>query len=50
MSGGLFARALLRETGRELDGALRERLQELHARRTGGASIRSGRCPARASC
>jgi HAD superfamily hydrolase (TIGR01509 family) len=32
MSGGLFARALLRETGRELDGALRERLQELHAK------------------
>jgi HAD superfamily hydrolase (TIGR01509 family) len=32
MSGGLFARALLRETGRELDDALRERLQELHAK------------------
>jgi HAD superfamily hydrolase (TIGR01509 family) len=32
MSGGLFARALLRETGRELDVALRERLQELHAK------------------
>ncbi len=32
MSGGLFARALLRETGRELDEALRERLQELHAK------------------
>jgi HAD superfamily hydrolase (TIGR01509 family) len=32
MSGGLFARALLRETGRELDGALRERLLELHAK------------------
>ncbi|HEX5078359.1 MAG TPA: HAD family hydrolase [Geminicoccaceae bacterium] len=32
MSGGLFARALLRETGRELDGPLRERLQELHAK------------------
>jgi HAD superfamily hydrolase (TIGR01509 family) len=32
MSGGLFARALLRETGRDLDGALRERLLELHAK------------------
>jgi HAD superfamily hydrolase (TIGR01509 family) len=32
MSGGLFARALLRETGRDLDDALRERLQELHAK------------------
>jgi len=32
MSGGLFARALLRETGRELDGALRERLLELHTK------------------
>jgi HAD superfamily hydrolase (TIGR01509 family) len=32
MSGGLFARALLRETGREVDDALRERLQELHAK------------------
>jgi HAD superfamily hydrolase (TIGR01509 family) len=31
MSGGLFARALLRETGRELDGELRVRLQDLHA-------------------
>jgi HAD superfamily hydrolase (TIGR01509 family) len=31
MSGGLFARALLRETGQELDGELRVRLQDLHA-------------------
>jgi HAD superfamily hydrolase (TIGR01509 family) len=31
MSGGLFARALLRETGQELDGELRVRLQHLHA-------------------
>jgi HAD superfamily hydrolase (TIGR01509 family) len=30
MSGGLFTRALLRETGRELDGALLARLQERH--------------------
>jgi HAD superfamily hydrolase (TIGR01509 family) len=31
MSGGLFARALLREMGRELDAALLERLRALHA-------------------
>ena len=31
MSGGLFARALLRETGSDLDHALLERLQRLHA-------------------
>jgi HAD superfamily hydrolase (TIGR01509 family) len=30
MSGGLFTRALLRETGRELDEALLARLQERH--------------------
>ncbi len=30
MSGGLFTRALLRETGRELDDALLARLQERH--------------------
>ena len=30
MSGGLFTRALLRETGRELDEALLSRLQEHH--------------------
>src|SRR5919106_4791237 len=30
MSGGLFTRALLRETGRELDEALLTRLQERH--------------------
>jgi HAD superfamily hydrolase (TIGR01509 family) len=30
MSGGLFTRALLRETGRELDQALLARLQERH--------------------
>jgi HAD superfamily hydrolase (TIGR01549 family) len=30
MSGGLFAQALLRETGRTLDRALVERLQRLH--------------------
>ena len=30
MSGGLFARALLRETGQEVDGELRVRLQDLH--------------------
>jgi HAD superfamily hydrolase (TIGR01549 family) len=31
MSGGLFTRALLRETGRDLDDALLQRLQDLHA-------------------
>ena len=31
MSGGLFTRALLRETGRELDPALLERLRRGHA-------------------
>ena len=31
MSGGLFTRALLRETGRELDETLLARLQERHA-------------------
>lgn len=31
MSGGLFTRALLRETGRDLDAALLQRLQDLHA-------------------
>jgi HAD superfamily hydrolase (TIGR01509 family) len=31
MSGGLFTRALLRETGRELDEALLTRLRERHA-------------------
>jgi phosphoglycolate phosphatase-like HAD superfamily hydrolase len=31
MSGGLFTRALLRETGRELDAALLQQLQDLHA-------------------
>ncbi|MFO1074373.1 MAG: HAD family hydrolase [Geminicoccaceae bacterium] len=31
MSGGLFTRALLRETGRDLDQALLARLQDLHA-------------------
>jgi HAD superfamily hydrolase (TIGR01509 family) len=31
MSGGLFTRALLRETGRELDEALLARLRERHA-------------------
>jgi beta-phosphoglucomutase-like phosphatase (HAD superfamily) len=31
MSGGLFARALLRETRRDLDDRLLRRLQELHA-------------------
>jgi HAD superfamily hydrolase (TIGR01549 family) len=31
MSGGLFARALLREMGRDLDDALLERLRGLHA-------------------
>ncbi len=30
MSGGLFARALLRETGREVDAELRQRLQKAH--------------------
>ena len=50
MSGGLFARALLRETGRELDEALRERLQELHAKAYRRRIGRSARCPAPASC
>jgi HAD superfamily hydrolase (TIGR01549 family) len=31
MSGGLFANALLRETGREVSSELAERLQQLHA-------------------
>lgn len=31
MSGGLFAQALLRETGRELDEQLQTRLQNLHS-------------------
>ncbi len=31
MSGGLFARALLQETGRDLDEASLQRLQDLHA-------------------
>jgi HAD superfamily hydrolase (TIGR01549 family) len=31
MSGGLFARALLRETGRDLDDDLLERLRQLHS-------------------
>lgn len=31
MSGGLFTRALLRETGRDLDDVLLQRLQDLHA-------------------
>lgn len=31
MSGGLFGRALLRETGRNLDPALLDRLRDLHA-------------------
>ncbi len=30
MSGGLFARALLRETGREVDAELKARLQQAH--------------------
>lgn len=31
MSGGLFARALLRETGRDLEPEMLQRLQDLHA-------------------
>jgi HAD superfamily hydrolase (TIGR01549 family) len=38
MSGGLFTRALLRETGRELDAALLQRLQDLHAEAYGTLS------------
>jgi HAD superfamily hydrolase (TIGR01549 family) len=38
MSGGLFTRALLRETGRELDAALLQQLQDLHAEAYGKLS------------
>jgi HAD superfamily hydrolase (TIGR01509 family) len=48
MSGGLFTRALLRETGRELDEALLARLQERHTaayrRRIGEVRPLPGAC------
>jgi beta-phosphoglucomutase-like phosphatase (HAD superfamily) len=47
MSGGLFAKALLRETGAELDPARTARLQR---KPTYAGSNRSGRCQARSSC
>jgi hypothetical protein len=50
MSGGLFARAFLRETGDVIDAAQAERLQQRHEEAFSNYEPGSGRFPAPASC
>ena len=50
MSGGLFANALIRETGREVTTEEADRLRVSTAGRTRAGSGVSGRCPEPASC
>lgn len=45
MSGGLLTKALVRETGRELDEAQLLRLRELHAKHYGSRSARTTALP-----
>ncbi len=50
MSGGLFTKALARETGIELGPEIIEKLRRLHAKYYGARSARTRPLPGRANC